>query len=527
MDAVLERKQVVEHFMKKNLLVSANFLKEIDSSFNLEEFENKIQEKIGPDRLLVVFKDLIALVERAETLDLNWMELEKALALYEKGRGEKAYNKFIEYASLPKDFEDLKADSVKIVSSYEGISQKRDVADFVGYFTKRLAAIEGILKNRQELANTISINRALNKKDKENIALIGIVREKEITKNNNVILHLEDTTGTIKAITTRNKAEIYNIAREVLLDEVIGVTGVNNNGVVFISNILFPDVPLTKELKKSADEAYALFLSDLHVGSTNFLSADFEKFLSWISLKSGSDEQKEIAKNVKYIFIAGDLVDGVGIYPGQEKELELMDIYEQYKECAALLKQIPSSIKIVICPGNHDAVRISEPQPPLYQDFAQPIFDLKNVTLVSNPAYINIHSSKSFSGFDVLMYHGYSFDYYVSNVDSIRNNGGYDRADLIMKFLLQRRHLAPTHTSTLYIPDSKQDSLVIERIPDFFVTGHIHKSSVSSYRNITMISGSCWQSKTPFQEKVGHHPEPSKVPIVNLKTRKAKILRFG
>jgi DNA polymerase II small subunit len=86
--------------------------------------------------------------------------------------------------------------------------------------------------------------------------------------------------------------------------------------------------------------------------------------------------------------------------------------------------------------------------------------------------------------------------------------------------------LAPTHTSTLYIPDVDRDPLVIESIPDFFVTGHIHKSSVSSYKNITIICGSCWQSKTPFQEKVGHHPEPCRVPIVNLQTREAKIMRF-
>jgi DNA polymerase II small subunit len=63
-------------------------------------------------------------------------------------------------------------------------------------------------------------------------------------------------------------------------------------------------------------------------------------------------------------------------------------------------------------------------------------------------------------------------------------------------------------------------------IPDFFITGHIHKSIAANYKNITLISGSCWQSKTAFQEKVGHNPEPGRVPIVNLKTRDIKILKF-
>jgi DNA polymerase II small subunit len=163
----------------------------------------------------------------------------------------------------------------------------------------------------------------------------------------------------------------------------------------------------------------------------------------------------------------------------------------------------------------------------LYKDFAKPIWDLPNVVLVSNPAFVNIGATEEFSGFDVLLYHGYSFDYYMANVESIRNNGGYDRADLMMKFLFQKRHLAPTHTSTLYIPDTKTDPLVINRVPDFFLTGHIHKTAVANYRGITMICGSCWQSKTSFQEKVGHHPEPSRVPIINLQTRDVKILKFG
>ena len=230
---------------------------------------------------------------------------------------------------------------------------------------------------------------------------------------------------------------------------------------------------------------------------------------------------------MEYIFIIGDLVDGVGIYPGQEKELVIKDIYKQYEECARILSQIPKRIKVIVCPGNHDAMRIAEPQLEIYKDFSKDIWELENVTMVTNPCTVNIHASSEFSGFDVLLYHGYSFDYFLANVDSIRNNGGYDRADLVMKFLLQRRHLAPSHKSTLYIPNPDEDYLVIKKVPDFFATGHIHKTSVANYKGTTMICGSCWQSTTPFQVKVGHKPEPCRVPIVNLKTRDVKILKFS
>ena len=171
-------------------------------------------------------------------------------------------------------------------------------------------------------------------------------------------------------------------------------------------------------------------------------------------------------------------------------------------------------------------MRIAEPQPPLYKDFAEAVWKLPNVTMVSNPAYVNIHKTEKFPGIDVLMYHGFSFTHYADAVESIRSAGGQARSDLIMKYVLQRRHLAPTHKSTLYLPDPHKDSLVIDKVPDFFVSGHIHRASASNYRNVTMLNCSSWLRKTEYQEKVGLHPQPGRAILVNLQTRKVKILKF-
>jgi DNA polymerase II small subunit len=341
------------------------------------------------------------------------------------------------------------------------------------------------------------------------------------------MLTIEDDTGCIKALINKTKPSLFKMSKDIMLDEVIGVVGVNGDNIIFVNNVLSPEVPTTKEIKKADTEAYALFLSDIHVGSKNFLDQDFKKFLKWINQDLGNEKQKHIASKVKYIFVLGDLVDGCGVYPGQDKELSIKDVKEQYQECAKLLRQIPKDIKLIMCPGNHDAMRIAEPQLPFYKDFSEPLYDIPNTTIVSNPSWVNIHSSETFPGFDVLIYHGYSFDFYVAEVESIRNQGGYNRIDLVMKFLLQKRHLAPTHSSTLYVPDTDFDPLAITKIPDFFASGHVHKAAASNYRNITLISGSCWQSKTTFQEKVGHNPEPSRIPLVNLQTREIKILKFG
>ncbi len=521
---LLQRREIVEFFLKKNLLLSSDVV-DLFAKEDLEATYKRIMDNIKSQEILVLNKDLNDAIGKLAQIDINWLDLEKARALLEKGKNAKAYQRFMSFIYSQQAERKEEKSPVKVLFSYEEDSKKRDVQDFVQYFNVRYNYLANILRNRSELSNPTSISRVINKEDKESLCIIGMVKDKQTTKNKNLILELEDPTGSIKVLVNKNRPDLFKKAETIVLDEVIGVVGVNGRNIVFANNIVWPDIQ-EKELKKSEDEVYAVFLSDLHVGSKNFLPEAFNKFLNWINQELGNDSQREIAKKVGYVFIVGDLVDGCGIYPEQDRELEIKDIYQQYEACARLLSQIPRKIPIIICPGNHDAMRIAEPQPRLYRDLAKPIYDLQNVVSVSNPSLVNIHSSENFNGFDVLLYHGYSFDYFVANVDSIRNKGGYNRADLIMRFLLKRRHLAPTHTSTLYIPDTKQDPLLIKKVPDFFVTGHIHKSVATNYKNITLISGSCWQSKTLFQEKVGHDPEPGRVPVVNLKTREIKILKF-
>ena len=416
--------------------------------------------------------------------------------------------------------------NVEIIHSPINVPHKYTVNDFSKIFLSRYRFLEGILRNRQDLQSSMAINRLLSKQEREAVSVIGAIVEINETKAGNIIITFEDPTGVMKVLISKNKTDLFKQAKDLVVDEVVGITGMNGDKIIFVDKIIWPEVPMGKELKKSEKEEYAIFLSDFHIGSTSFLEEAFEKFLRWINGKVGNEIQRTIANKVKYIFIAGDLVDGVGIYPGQEEELTITDLKEQYNVFCGLIKRIPLSKEIIMAPGNHDGVHLAEPQAAFLPEYSSELFNLPNVTLVSNPATVNIAKTDTFSGFDVLLYHGYSFDYYVSNVESIRNNGGYHRADLIMKFLLRRRHLAPSFTSTPYFPGADEDLLVIKKIPDFFLSGHIHYSNVANYRGVTLISGSCWQAKTSFQEKLGHEPEPARVPIVNLKTREAKILKF-
>jgi len=416
--------------------------------------------------------------------------------------------------------------SVKVVHHYETEEKKWLVKDFVSYLNTRFKSIEKMLYGRQDLTNLTSISRLKNVGERQTVSIIGMVVEKDLTKNDNFIFTVEDKTGVTKVLVSKN-SEIYSLAKDIMLDEVIGITGSTGKDIIFSTRVIYPDIHL-QDLKKCEDDVYAMVISDMHVGSMNFLPEKFEAFLEWINGKSANPEQQELAAKVKYIFVVGDLIEGVGIYPKQEDELAIKDIYAQYKTAADYLKRIPQDKQLIITPGNHEAVRLSEPQPRFDKKFAAPLWEIKNAIIFANPCTINIHSSETFSGFNVLIYHGYSYTYYSDNVDSIRMSGRNisDRTDLVMKYLLQRRHLAPSHGSNLYVPDPNKDALVIETVPDFFISGHIHKIAMTHYRGVDIICGSCWQSASTFQEKMGHTPEPCKVPIINLKTRKISILDF-
>jgi DNA polymerase II small subunit len=317
-----------------------------------------------------------------------------------------------------------------------------------------------------------------------------------------------------------NKEELCKDVEDIALDSVIGIRGSGDNNIIFANEVFFADSMLA-ERKKSPYDERALFIGDLHYGSKLFLEKSFSKFIDYLSEKNRNYETERI----KYLFITGDLVTGVGNYPNQERDLKIVGLEEQFSGLAELLGKIRKDIQIIISPGNHDGVRMMEPQPLLDEKYAWSIYNLKNVILTGNPAYINMGEKKGFSGFDVLTYHGYSFPFYADSVPKLMLGKALNTPEKIMAYLLKNRHLAPTHASNQYFPFD-EDHLVIKKIPDIFVAAHTHKSAIAYYNNILMISNSTWEGKTAYQEKMGNEPDFCKVPIFNLKTREIKILDF-
>ncbi len=398
------------------------------------------------------------------------------------------------------------------------VSKKLEVSDFVNYFRSRFNEMKGFLIEHSELKNLTSISKLANS---SNVSIIGIVYGMRKTKNNNILLEVEDLTGRVNVLINKDRKELIEKVEELAVDSVVGFMGSGNREIFFARDVVFPDIILP-ERKRAMQEEYVAFIGDLHFGSKLFLREQFLKFIDYLNGKIPNTP--EVSK-IKYLFLVGDIVTGVGVYPNQEYDLIIKDLEEQFFQLAELLGKIRKDIKIIISPGNHDGVRLMEPQPVLDEKFAWPLYELPNVVMTGNPAYVNVGKKKNFPGFDILTYHGCSYPYFANTVTRLLVNKAMNSPEEIIKYLLKHRHLAPTHSSWQYAPLEK-DAHIIRKIPDIIISAHTHKSAVSYYNNVLVVSTSCWEAMTPYQEKFGNTPDHCKVPIFNLKTRAVKILDF-
>jgi len=395
--------------------------------------------------------------------------------------------------------------------------KKLEVKDFTSHFRARYQALQRLLMQRTELQqNLVSIGKISG--DRQSISLIGIVTEKRVTKNGNLMIKFEDLTGQIGALVKADNQELFERANDLLLDDIVGVKGSGNKDMLFVHDVLFPDSFLFNKTRFD-EEGYIAFVSDFHCGSDRHLRECVGSFLDWLNTED------EVAKKIKYLFFVGDNVDGVGIFPSQEDFLELKSMKEQYELLASYIKRIPERINVFMCPGQHDAVRVAEPQPVIGKRYAEALYGIKNLTLVTNPSLIKlIEGDKEFK---VLMYHGASIHSFIDSIKELRDIKAHQCPARAVRQMLKRRHLAPMHGDVVYIPNADLDPMVIAEVPDILCTGEVHRLDVENYNGTLIITGSCWQARTPFEEKVGNMPDPAKVPIFNLKTGALKIYDFG
>lgn len=406
-------------------------------------------------------------------------------------------------------------ESYKIIFDPTYKINSEDKKDFFKLFDSRYKKTLKILSIRSEsrqirkikyikdLRNKSRFSSLANENERgkfvDSVFVAGLIMLKRNRKND-VELVIDDTTGSIPVVCRTR--ELINEASTLVLDQMlmleISPSKRNSNDFV-IKDIMFPDIP-EHVSSKSGTESYVALISDLHVGSKYFMEKEFNDFLGWLS----SDD--DFVRKIKFICIAGDIVDGIGIYPNQDRELIDININSQMSYAAALLQKIPKRMHVFLIPGNHDPGRRALPQSALtnLRDFQQ----LENFSIIGNPSLVELNKVK------LLMFHGQSLDDVIATVPGL----SYSKPVEAMKILLRSRHLSPIYGNRTPIAPESEDMLVIDDVPDVFHAGHVHTTQVGRYKGTLIVNSGAWQKQTKFQQTMGITPTPGICILVNLAT---------
>ena len=421
-----------------------------------------------------------------------------------------------DFKPVAKDIEpSFKARNVRVERTSSNVN------DFVDYFQDRFNKLREMVKSYGNgFAGTLgNLDNVKQYMEGRELAVVGMVYDKVITGKGNVLVTLEDESGTAKILFMKParkvkdaQNELFDAVMRLVKDDVVAVRGKVWRSFIIANKLLWPDIPVHMMNKSDEDVAIAL-VSDVHVGHKLFMEKQFSKFLEWIN--GGVDNRKDLAEKIKYIVVGGDLVDGIGIYPEQEKELVIDDIYKQYSVFFDFLENVPDYMEVFVIPGNHDAVQKAEPQPTIGNGFLKD-FKRDNVHMMTNPCYLNLH------GVRMLVYHGTSLDSVIRGIPGC----SYSNPTDAMKEILKRRHLSPIYGGNIVVP-SKDDALVIDEVPDILYMGHVHKNGYDNYHGTALINSGTWQARTSFQIKQGHIPSPCLLPVYETKSMTTSVMDFN
>jgi DNA polymerase II small subunit len=384
-----------------------------------------------------------------------------------------------------------------------------EYADFVSVFRDRYERLADLLRSR---VNHRPAAAVADLSGGNEVALIGMVADAHSTASGHWRFVLEDTSGTYPCLVMKD-SDLADQARRVAHDEVIAVEGRisrgnADDGILFVDNLYLPNVPHTYSPSTADRSVRAALVSDVHVGSQEFRADAWGRFADWL--------HSDAAADVEYLLVAGDMVEGVGVYPGQDEELDIVDIYDQYEQFSEHLKEVPGDLEVVMIPGNHDAVRLAEPQPAFDEELRE-IMSAHDATISANPSTVTVE------GVSVLMYHGVSLDELVAELP----DASYERPAEAMTYLLEKRHLAPQYGGQVRVAPEERDHLVIEDVPDIFHAGHVHKFGYTTHRGVLTVNSSCWQAQTDFQASVNLEPDVAYAPIVDLQTLDLQYAQFA
>ncbi|HSA97899.1 MAG TPA: DNA-directed DNA polymerase II small subunit [Candidatus Nitrosotenuis sp.] len=459
----------------------------LNKGFQIHPNALRILEQVDVKELEKIIKQVVREKERQKLFLINQQDLEVFLGISED--------------EILDDFHEILFDPTTKIASAEGVD------GFTALFSSRYAKLKRIISNRPESKMLKSISSVISTKSKEEIYVCGLVTDRK-TDRNITKISIDDVTGSIETIVVDE--DLQEIASSLLMDQFVmeKIVAAKNGGFI-VKDIILPDIP-DHLPNRSKTETHALFLSDLHIGSRYFMEKEFAEMISWLS------SPDPIARKVRFVVLGGDVVDGIGIYPNQDKELVALDTNAQLQMVFDILDRIPKHIKVFIAPGNHDPGRRALPQPAIPIRYNPNLWGRKNFYMIGNPAMISLNGVK------ILIFHGQSIDDIVKTTPGL----SYDKPAKVMQYLLKARHMSPIYGSQTPIAPELEDLMVIDEVPDIFHGGHVHVVDLDLYRGVLILNSGAWQAQTPFQTSVGITPTPGMAVLVNLKTFKVYTKDF-
>lgn len=305
-------------------------------------------------------------------------------------------------------------DKIEVIKKFPTPMKKVSVDDISKNLAERYEKIRKFFLNRIDLVNPISINKITPKTRR--FSLVAMVREKN--EENKTIL-VEDMTG---EITTH----INNLNFDsIVTDEVLGLTCERNDDRIEVVGVLWPDIPLKREISRLEEDVYCMFLSDLQ------LNQEFDS-----KAKKILGEIRQLTYKQLYIFLFGDKST-------DNKSIE------------RFVEKLPEKCKVIV---------IYSPANPI---------ETKNANYFSSPSFLTVGGK-----INMLLCDGELFSIYKSLWNK-------KKPEEVMLNLLKKRHLDP-----IFKPEKlfMEDHLMIEPVPDIFVSGNLGSPGILNYKGTTIIS---------------------------------------
>lgn len=309
---------------------------------------------------------------------------------------------------------------IAILKDEQSVSKKTSVSDLIETTNKNFDFFKKLLSSHLELVNQISIGKISDKIKK--FSLIAKVREKQIEPEGILI---EDQTG---EIFIKVSSRIKNLIETLIEGEIIGVLCEKKGNETEAVEVVFPDVPMRREINFSQNEIKCFFISDLHFSQIKVKEQPIQKLIEEIN------KQKN---NKLLVFVLGDV-----------------DFHSENFE--NFVNLLPSNALKFFVVNN-----------------AADLDEREDSFVIRSPAYVRIVDKIT-----ILL---------VNKEDLCQKILEDNRLSCDEKLvtILKKRNLNPT-TDITKLNDRKQ--LVIEQVPDILVSSYLGNPTYRSYKGINIIS---------------------------------------